>query len=144
MKKVSFIDAHSKQVVAHSKWCWAFFEHWSLVRRSFNYGQASQMLGHDWATSTGQCLRIAENTGAACFRHTAVRSQKAVTAYFSSKQILPFGFAERHTWPESWPTTRLSTIQEWEGIRLTGNQCGFCTQQTRDVAQCWINVGPAL
>ena len=29
--------------------------------------------------------------------HTAVQSLKAVTAHFSSKQLLPFGFAERHT-----------------------------------------------
>ena len=28
---------------------------------------------------------------------TAVQSQKAVSAYFTSKQILPFGFAEQNT-----------------------------------------------
>ena len=28
--------------------------------------------------------------------YTAVQSQKAVSAYFTSKQILPFGFAERY------------------------------------------------
>ena len=31
------------------------------------------------------------------FVNTAVRSQKAVSAYFTSKQILPFGFAEQNT-----------------------------------------------
>ena len=31
--------------------------------------------------------------------HTAVRSQKAVTAHFTSEQLLPFGFAERHRDP---------------------------------------------
>ena len=29
--------------------------------------------------------------------HTVVQSQKAVSAYFSSKRILPFGFAEQNT-----------------------------------------------
>ena len=29
--------------------------------------------------------------------YTAVQSQKAVTAYFSSKQLLPFGFAEQYS-----------------------------------------------
>ena len=29
----------------------------------------------------------------------AVQSQKAVSAYFTSKQILPFGFAEQYLWP---------------------------------------------
>ena len=29
--------------------------------------------------------------------YAAVQSQKAVSAYFASKQILPFGFAERYT-----------------------------------------------
>ena len=28
--------------------------------------------------------------------HTAVQSQKAVTAHFSSEELLPFGFAEYH------------------------------------------------
>ena len=28
--------------------------------------------------------------------HTAAQSQKAVSAYFTSKQILPFDFAEQH------------------------------------------------
>ena len=28
--------------------------------------------------------------------HSAVQSQKAVSAYFTSKQILPFGFAGQH------------------------------------------------
>ena len=28
---------------------------------------------------------------------TAVQSQKAVSAHFTSKQILPFGFAEHYT-----------------------------------------------
>ena len=28
--------------------------------------------------------------------HSTVQSQKAVSAYFTSKQILPFGFAEQH------------------------------------------------
>ena len=30
-----------------------------------------------------------------------VQSQKAVSAYFTSKQILPFGFAEYYTAPDS-------------------------------------------
>ena len=30
--------------------------------------------------------------------NTAVQSQKAVSAYFSSKQILLFGFAEQNMW----------------------------------------------
>ena len=35
----------------------------------------------------------------ACFddHNTAVQSQKAVSAYFTSKQILPFGFAEQNS-----------------------------------------------
>ena len=32
-----------------------------------------------------------------CETNTAVQSQKAVSAYFKSKQILPFGFAEQNT-----------------------------------------------
>ena len=30
------------------------------------------------------------------FGNTAVQSQKAISAYFTSKQILPFGFAEQY------------------------------------------------
>ena len=30
--------------------------------------------------------------------HTTVQSQKAVSAYFTSEQILPFSFAEQYTW----------------------------------------------
>ena len=29
--------------------------------------------------------------------YTTVQNQKAVSTYFTSKQILPFGFAERYT-----------------------------------------------
>ena len=32
-----------------------------------------------------------------CGVNTAAQSQKAVTAYFLSKQLLPFGFAEQNT-----------------------------------------------
>ena len=31
------------------------------------------------------------------YYNTAVQSQKAVSAYFTSKQILPFGFAEQNS-----------------------------------------------
>ena len=38
-------------------------------------------------------------TGMLCHtdRNTAVQSHKAVTAYFSSKQLLPFGFARQNS-----------------------------------------------
>ena len=34
--------------------------------------------------------------------YTVVQSQKAVSAYFTSKQILPFGFAEQYSRDELW------------------------------------------
>ena len=37
------------------------------------------------------------NVGANANLHTAGQSQKAVTAYLSSKQLLPFGFADQYT-----------------------------------------------
>ena len=39
--------------------------------------------------------------------NTAVQSQKAVTAYFSSKQLLPFSFAEQDT-------TLFAPVCKWE------------------------------
>ena len=42
--------------------------------------------------------------------HTAVRSYKAVTAYFLSKQVLPFGFAEQHTLVPHYPPTYMGNI----------------------------------
>ena len=33
--------------------------------------------------------------------YSAFQNQKAVTAYFSSKQLLPFGFAEED-WSDQW------------------------------------------
>ena len=38
---------------------------------------------------------------------TAVQSQKAVSAYFTSEQILPFGFAEQYTSTPIWLSQRL-------------------------------------
>ena len=38
---------------------------------------------------------IGGQLSAALFSYTAVQSQKAVSAHFTSKQILPFGFAEQ-------------------------------------------------
>ena len=37
-----------------------------------------------------------------CLYHTALQSQKAVTAYLKSEQLLPFGFARRHRSHMSW------------------------------------------
>ena len=51
-------------------------------------------------TSLSSLLYSTRSAAAAviCFQdsYSAVQSQKAVSAYFTSKQILPFGFAEQH------------------------------------------------
>ena len=48
-----------------------------------------------WAPSEGlarvSCHSLCED------RDTALKSQKAVSAYFTSEQILPFGFAEQNS-----------------------------------------------
>ena len=44
-------------------------------------------------------------------RNTDVQTQKAVTAYFSSEQLLPFGFAEEH-WSQ--PTNFLTDSDKGE------------------------------
>ena len=43
--------------------------------------------------------------------HTAVQSQKAASAYFTSKQMLQFGFAEQHSW--SWKTGVFNVRPIW-------------------------------
>ena len=42
--------------------------------------------------------------------YAAVQSQKAVSAYFTSKQILPFGFAEQHACEHGAEETRWAQI----------------------------------
>ena len=55
--------------------------------------------------------------------YTAVQSQKAVSAYFASKQIPPFAFAEQFCWVTSplWclPPNHLKVLNiwhDWESI----------------------------
>ena len=54
-----------------------------------------------WSASTGPLpsANVSDSSGESTFiqrHHTAPQSQKAVSAYFSSKQILPFGFARHY------------------------------------------------
>ena len=50
-------------------------------------------------------------------RYTAVQSQKAVSAHFASKQILPFVFAEQYTFPcgDTWQV---------DGVFMAAVSCG--------------------
>ena len=69
------------------------------------------------------------------------KKQKAVTAYFSSEQLLPFGFARQSTWP----VNHLETIDcffitiRWENLRSA-----YASQQARAIepmlGQCWADV----
>ena len=40
-------------------------------------------------------------------KYTAVQSQKEVSAYFTSKQIMPFGFAEQYSMYHVYRTCRV-------------------------------------
>ena len=57
----------------------------------FVFGQHHQ-LTISWRDKLKAQLRLINQSA----NHTAVQSQKAVTAYFSSKQLLPISFAEWH------------------------------------------------
>ena len=54
----------------------------------FNIGPTSLMVGQHW-TNIGSMSRV-------FWEFSAVQSQKAVSDYFTSKQILPFGFAKQY------------------------------------------------
>ena len=44
------------------------------------------------------------------YSYTALQSQNAVSAYFTSNQILPFGFAEQYAYNKA----RLFNIIKWQ------------------------------
>ena len=53
---------------------------------------------------------------------TAVQSQMAVSAYFTSKQILPFGFAEQNR-----PTNLFCTANIVENLFIVTNNSNILT-----------------
>ena len=102
----------------------------------------------------GHRVRSHALTPGGCHSNTGVQSQNAVSAYFTSKQILPFGFAEQDTahhvtvsssywWPSNktcWPNAGLmlgnavnsgpTLNQHWnnETCLLTTGHYGWCHQ----------------
>ena len=63
--------------------------------------------------------------------YTAVQSQNAISAYFTSKQIQPFGFAEQHK-PIVHIFENMQTLYE------------DCPSKHDALPQCWVNDGPRL